>query len=141
MNPRRSRAPWPFAAAALWSLLFAAPHTWWALGVPLGFPGGREAHQFMLGSSWRYAYLVVVTLLSFLGVVVAIVLAGGRSASTVTRLFIGLAWAAAGMLLLRGVAGMIADGRSDPVWWPTFMLGGVLFGLVAWRSRRQAARV
>jgi hypothetical protein len=39
------------------------------------------------------------------------------------------------MLTLRGVAGLIVDGSSDPVWWPIFLTGGVLFGGVAWLAR------
>jgi hypothetical protein len=39
------------------------------------------------------------------------------------------------MLTLRGVAGLVVDGASDPVWWPMFLIGGVLFGSVAWLAR------
>jgi hypothetical protein len=39
------------------------------------------------------------------------------------------------MLLLRGIAGMIVDGRSDPLWWPTFTVGGILLVSVAWLAR------
>jgi len=45
------------------------------------------------------------------------------------------AWIACGMLSLRGVAGMVVDGSSDLIWWPTFLTGGLLFGAVAWSSR------
>jgi len=38
------------------------------------------------------------------------------------------------MLTVRGVAGLIADGSSDPVWWPTFLVGGLLFGAIAWSA-------
>ena len=36
---------------------------------------------------------------------------------------------------MRGVAGLLVDGTSDPVWWPTFLLGGILLGGVAWLAR------
>jgi hypothetical protein len=39
------------------------------------------------------------------------------------------------MLTLRGVAGLVVDGASDLVWWPTFLIGGILFGSVAWLAR------
>ena len=42
---------------------------------------------------------------------------------------------AAGLLTVRGVAGLIVDGTADPIWWPTFLAGGILFGRVAWLSR------
>jgi hypothetical protein len=45
------------------------------------------------------------------------------------------AWIGAGLLLLRGIAGMIVDGRSDPLWWPTFTVGGILLISVAWLAR------
>ncbi|MGZ8845635.1 MAG: hypothetical protein ACXW3C_04145, partial [Pyrinomonadaceae bacterium] len=47
-----------------------------------------------------------------------------------------MAWIASAMLTLRGVAGLVVDGTSDPVWWPTFLIGGILFGAVAWTARR-----
>jgi hypothetical protein len=50
------------------------------------------------------------------------------------------AWIASGMLLLRGVAGLPVDGASDPVWWPTFLLGGMLLGGVAWLARVTGSR-
>lgn len=49
------------------------------------------------------------------------------------------AWIACGMLTLRGVAGLVVDGASDPVRWPTFLIGGVLFGSVAWLARATKA--
>jgi hypothetical protein len=30
--------------------------------------------------------------------------------------------------------GLIADGVSDPVWWPTFLVGGILFGAIGCRG-------
>jgi hypothetical protein len=67
------RSRWVHYAAALWAAIFAAPHTWWALGSSFGFPGGRASHQLMMTSWWRYAFDVVVILLSLLA---AYVLAG-----------------------------------------------------------------
>jgi hypothetical protein len=88
----------------------------------------------MMTSWWRYLYDVFVILLSILGAVVALALRPpGRA--RLRRVFRALAWIAAGLLTLRGVAGLIVDGTADPIWWPTFLTGGVLFGSVAWLSR------
>jgi len=45
-----------------------------------------------------------------------------------------VAWIACAMLTLRGVAGLIVDGASDP----TFMTGGLLFAAVACVARTPA---
>jgi hypothetical protein len=87
-----------------------------------------------MASWWRYLYDVVVVLLSVLGAVVALGLRPPGH-TKLHRVFKVLAWIAAGLLTLRGVAGLIVDGRGDPVWWPTFLAGGLLFGSVALLSR------
>ena len=52
-------------AAVAWSLVFAAPHLWWALGVSAAFPGGDTAYSTAFRNSWFLLYnLVVVILLS-----------------------------------------------------------------------------
>src|SRR6185503_7370317 len=117
---------------------FAAPHTWWALGSPLGFPGGAANHRMWMDSPWRYAYDVLVILLSILGAFVALALSRPATHTHLRRIPRTLAWIAAALLSLRGLAGLIVDGTTDLVWWPTFLLGGVLFGGVALRSRRNA---
>jgi hypothetical protein len=127
-------------AACVWAVLFAAPHTLWALGIAAGFPGGAANHELMMSSAWRYIFDVIVILLSVTAVLVALTLM--RPADQVTRRWIPqtAAWIACGMLSLRGLAGLAVDGTSDPVWWPTFLVGGILFGAVAWLARRPRAR-
>ena len=132
---RLPRRHWVYYAAGLWSLGFAAPHTWWALGSPFGFPGGPANHRLWMTSWWRYVYDVVVILLSLLGAVVAVALVRVPDGTKVHRVFNAMAWTAGVVLTLRGVAGLIVDGTDDPIWWPTFLVGGLLFGSVAWRSR------
>jgi hypothetical protein len=130
-----SLSPWINYAASLWALLFAAPHTWWALGFPAGFPGGLASYHFFMSSTWRYVFDLVVILLSVTAVFVAMALIrpwGNRVPRWILRTS---AWIACGMLSLRGVAGMVVDGRRDPVWWPTFLAGGILFAVVAWTAR------
>ena len=134
MNARSNRR-WINYAACVWSALFAAPHIWWALGIPFGFPGGQKNHQILISSTWRYVFDLVVILLSALAVVVALTLTRPSINSLPRRLAYIAAWIACGMLTLRGVAGFIYDGLSDPIWNPTFFIGGVLFGAVAWSAR------
>ena len=78
---------------------------------------------------------VVVILLSITAVIVALVLL--RPPHRQRRPWIPrtAAWIACGMLSLRGIAGAVVDGFSDPIWWPTFLTGGILFGVVAWLAR------
>lgn len=137
-EPTRSdfvrRQPWVHYATVVWALCFAAPHTWWALGSPFGFPGGPTNYRLWMTSWWRYLYDVVVILLSILGAIVALALR--PSSHTRFRPFFRvLAWIGAGLLIVRGVAGLVVDGTADRIWWPTFLAGGLLFESVAKLSR------
>lgn len=126
---------WISYAACVWAILFAAPHTWWALGIPAGFPGGEANHRLMMTSAWRYIYDVIVIILSALAVLITLTLL--RPPHQVVRRWVPhtAAWIASGMLTLRGVAGLVVDRASDLIWWPTFLLGGILLGSVAWLAR------
>jgi hypothetical protein len=126
---------WISYAACTWTVLFGAPHLWWALGIPFGFPGGEASYRFFMGSEWRYIYDLGVVAMSVLGVGITLTLL--RPPQQVVRRWIphSLAWFACGILTLRGVAGIIVDRMGDLIWDPTFLLGGVLFGGVAWLSR------
>jgi hypothetical protein len=134
MTPSAARR-WISYATCAWALAFAAPHTWWALGVSAGFPGGEDGYYLFMSSSWRFAYDLFVVFLSAVGFVVALVLL--RPAQRVPRRWLPhtLAWIACALLSLRGLAGLIVDGGSDLIWWPVFLLGGILYGLVAWLAR------
>ena len=131
---------WITYAACVWAVLFAAPHIWWALGIPAGFPGGPAGHRLMMTSAWRYTYLVIVIILCALAILVALTLL--RPPQQGVRRWVPqtAAWIASGMLLLRGLAGLLIDGASDPVWWPTFLVGGILLGGVAWFGRVSGLR-
>jgi hypothetical protein len=65
---------WVSYAACVWAVLFAAPHIWWALGIPAGFPGGPAGHQLMMTSAWRYIFDVIVIILSALAMLIALTL-------------------------------------------------------------------
>jgi len=127
---------WISYAACVWAIAFAAPHIWWALGIPAGFPGGDDSYRFFMSSSWRIVFDVVVILLSILAFLVVLALLQPPARTVRRWIPHTAAWIACVALSFRGVAGMIVDGTSDPVWWPAFLLGGILFGLVAWFARR-----
>ncbi len=140
-SPPDRRRAWLVAAASVWVLCFAAPHVWWALGIPAGFPGGAASYDRFMGSTWRYWYNVAV--------VAACALALGllwRLRRPAVARGPGARWArrgvalGSGALVLRGVAGLVVDGPRDLVWWPTFLAGGLLLGSVAWTARGAATR-
>lgn len=127
----RRATRWAGYGACAWAVLFAAPHVWWLFGVSAGFPGGGAALDDALGSSWFVAYDLLVVLLSAVGAIVALATVRPWERLGPPRVRLGLAWGAAGALLARGIAGLVVDGLADAVWWPTFVVGGVLFGLTA----------
>ena len=104
------------------------------MGIPAGFPGGEANYRLFMSSTWRYVYDLLVILLSALAFVVALTLSRSPYPSLRRRLTYIAAWIACGMLGLRGVAGFIHDGLADRVWNPTFLVGGILFGSVAWMA-------
>ncbi|GEM_PF-1682081 len=127
---------WISCAACVWAVLFAAPHTWWALRVPYGFPGGEVNYHVFMSSTWRYIYNLSVIGLCGLAVLITILLLRPSLQQLVSRSVLrGAVWVGSAALTLRGVAGLVVDGTSDPVWWPTFLVGGVLFGSVAYLAR------
>ena len=127
----RHQLRWVRYAACVWAAVFAAPHVWWALGVPAGFPGGPANHELMM-TTWRYYYDLLVVALTVTAILVALAPIQRWGNRVPRRIVRTMAWVAASMLTLRGVAGLIADGSSDPVWWPLFLVGGLLFGAIAW---------
>jgi hypothetical protein len=135
VRPDEYPSRWVNYAACVWAVVFAAPHTWWALGLSAGFPGGEANHRLMMSTPWRYDFDWVVIFLSLTAVFIALALVHSWGRRIPRWLPRTAAWIAAALLGLRGVAGLLADGLSDPIWWPAFLTGGILFGLVAWRAR------
>lgn len=127
-------------AAIIWSMLFAAPHAWWAIGITAGFPGGDAAHERWMSSNWRYGYNVVVAFLGVLAALTAFILYRGSTPRAVVNRARWIACVAGLMLALRGIAGLIVDGTTDLVWWPTFLTGGLLFIGLAFASRDENDR-
>jgi thiosulfate dehydrogenase (quinone) large subunit len=121
---------WIYYAAAAWAVLFAAPHLWWALGVPAGFPGGPASHELMM-TTWRFYFDIAVVGLSILAVFLALAPIQPWGSAIPRGMLRRMASVAAFLLTLRGVAGLIADGASDFVWWPMFLIGGLLFCAIA----------
>jgi hypothetical protein len=136
------RRRWINYAACVWALMFAAPHVWWALGFSVGYPGGPTRgpanHQLMM-NTWRYYFDLGVIFLCILAIGVALAPIhrwGGFIPLWITGT---MAWIASAMLGIRGVAGLIVDGTRDPVWWPAFLVGGLLFAAVAWLTAGASA--
>lgn len=123
-------------AVCAWATLFAAPHIWWASGIRFGFPGGDSSYAMFMAATWRVAFNLLVIALSMLTIVIALTLL--RPPASVKRRWIPMTAASigAGLLLLRGVAGMVVDGLTDPIWWPTFLVGGLLLSAMAWSARQ-----
>jgi hypothetical protein len=133
---RHGSGRWAGYIACAWTLLFAAPHIWWALGVSTGFPGGDNAYHAAWSSAWFPRYNLFVIFLSMAGILAVLGMVTPLGSAIPHRVLLTLAWLGAALLTTRGVAGLVADGRADLVWWPAFLLGGLLYGIVAWRHRR-----
>jgi hypothetical protein len=126
---------WLCYAACAWAMLFAAPHIWWALGVPAGFPGEEAGYHVFFSSRWLSLYNLAVIALCAVAVIITVLLLRHPGQGQRRRLLRTAVWIGSGALTLRGLAGLVVDGASDPIWWPTFLVGGILFGGVAYRAR------
>jgi hypothetical protein len=82
-------------------------------------------------TTWRYYFDLGVIFLSLLASFVSLALIRPWGRIIPRWILRTMAWIASAMLTLRGVAGLVVDGTRDPIWWPTFLVGGVLFAIVA----------
>ncbi|MBC2933029.1 DUF3995 domain-containing protein [Nocardioides sp. zg-1228] len=121
-------------ALALWALLFAAPHLYWAFGGRGGLGAESGAADAALGTTWFSAYNWGVTVASVLGALLCGWLAlrprthvpGWRRVLQVTAV----------LLLVRGAIGLLSllllvpDGPMPPYLLvavePWFVIGGLL---------------
>jgi len=131
----------PVAVAAIaWSLSFAAIHVAWAIGSTAGL-GGRRVTGVLL------AIDIVAIPLCLLAAWVAWRLRDDRRSAAAPRVVRTMAWAACWLLALRGlgtVQALVAPPDDATTFTrlvdPFFLLGGLLFGLVARGSARHEPR-
>lgn len=139
---------WPFLVGG-WSLLFAAPHFYWAAGGRAGLGSQAGAADAALQQTWFVAYNLAAGCLGILGVVLALALARGWGRPVVRHWLVRAAAAAAVGLILRGAVGLTLlgvellrgtfDGQTPAILLaiePWFVLGGVAYGGMVVRSMR-----
>lgn len=138
-----ARRLWCWAAGA-WSVLFAAPHFYWAAGGRAGLGSQAAAADAALAQTWFAAYNLAAGGLGVLGAVLAFTLSKRWGAGRWRRWLLAAAALAAAVLVLRGVVGLtllvrdfegaVLNGHVPPILLaiePWFVLGGLTFGLMA----------
>jgi hypothetical protein len=135
-------------AACAWAVLFAAPHIWWAFGVSIAFPGGDMVYEVTFRNSLFLMYNLVVVILLVASALVTVALVQERQWSRLFfyssrhhhRMLLAAAWAACTILTFRGLIGLVVDGLADLTFfgWPTFLTGGILFGITAWSYNKKS---
>ncbi|MGQ0575064.1 MAG: DUF3995 domain-containing protein [Pseudonocardia sp.] len=148
-RPGRAVRPWSLLVVA-WSVVFAAPHVYWAAGGRGGLGDSSAAADAALATPWFAAYNLVVTVLALAAALVASGLARGRFGPGARRWFALVAAAGAVALLARGALGVglllagVPTGTASPGTAPVlvaiepwFLVGALAFGGLA-RSLRLA---
>lgn len=135
-------------AVSAWSLIFAAPHFYWTMGGRRGLGAQAVVADEALSQGWFFAYNLLTGVAAVAAAVGVEVLsrAGRRGAVRFLQL---AASAGCVILTLRGVVGIAAlglelgeGGVDAPAilvaieFW--FLLGGVLFGMLALRAKHAA---
>ena len=137
----------------IWSLVFAAPHVYWALGGRAGLAGQAAEAEAAFEQTWFAAYNLVAALLAIAGAVVSVVLTRGPGGPRLRR-YLLMATAAGGVALLaRGALGMtllavgaLQGGPEDPVPLillaiePWFLVGGLAYGGLTLIQRSMSRR-
>lgn len=139
-------------AAGVWSLIFAAPHFYWAAGGRAGLGSQAAAADAALGQTWFAAYNLAAAVLGVFGAVLASALARQWGNRLFRRWALAAAVLAGVVLLLRGVVGVallaidptdgVLDDQTPPILLaiePWFVLGGLAYGLMA-REQRVTGR-
>lgn len=126
--------------AIAWALSFAAIHVAWALGSTVGL-GGRRVTGVLL------AIDIVAIPLCLLAAWVAWRLGDERRSAMAPRVIHAMAWTACVLLTLRGlgtIQALIVPSEDATTLTrlvdPFFLVGGLLFGLVAHTGRPSARR-
>lgn len=140
------------ALAGVWSLVFAAPHFFWAVGGRAGLGTAAAAADAALQQGWFAAYNLAAGCLGIVGALVALALARGVGPRA-RRWLLTASIVASVVLLIRGALGLTllgadALGRTPDDQMPLvllliepwFVLGGVAFGGLVLSQRRAAAR-
>lgn len=126
--------------ACAWAVLFILPHIYWAIGGTAGLAGHPMKGALL------YINLVAIPLLLIAAVVaLAAVQSWGQAISR--WLLIVLLWGIGIVLTVRGTIGLVQRIFSISAIWhqpilalfadPWFILGGMLFNIVAWNYSRQ----
>ncbi|MDE3721873.1 DUF3995 domain-containing protein [Nocardiopsis sp. N85] len=137
--------------ACVWAIAFAVPHFHWGMGGGRGLAvsAGPLAEERPL---WFVAVgLWGVGVLCLAGGVLGWLLAGPRHRGPAGWVIRALGWCACAVLSLRGIAvevlllidtsGRVVDVSPEQrlwtllLWNPWFLVGGLAFGLAAWRFR------
>ena len=162
VDVRPLRTVWVGYAACAWALQFATPHLYWAVGgrVGLGFALAwrGDDEEALIRDPWFIAFgLWGVAAASILAASVALALVRPWGRMFPRRALLTAAWGVCTVMVLRALVypGFIFSGlrvlgvlrssaSADPAWvrWdlllfsPWFAVGGLLFGLAAWRYGR-----
>ena len=140
MQAQEESTRWAAYAACAWALLFTVPHVYWAVGGTAGLEG-----RAMDGALSVINLVSIPLSLAAALVALAMVRPWGR---TIPRwLLASAAWLACAVLTLRGGAGLLqsALGEEEPpllfqIFEPGFLVGGILYGVAAWRYSRGTRR-
>ena len=144
---RWSPALGPSVLVIVWSLLFAAPHLYWAMGGRAGLGAEAAEADAALGETAFFIYNLAVTGLAMCGATIAVVLR--RAGPRLRNLLLLASAVASALLLLRGAIGLTLLGLSvlrstfdgqTPVLLlaiePWFLIGGLAYGAMVLRQRR-----
>jgi len=141
---------WWALLAAAWSVIFAAPHLYWATGGRAGLGTQTAAANAALGRTWFVLYNLAVAALALGGTLVALLITVSRVGARARRRFGAAAGAAGVVLLVRGAVGLAllavgvlrGEGSATPLLLlaiePWFVIGGIAYAGLGRRLLRAA---
>lgn len=123
---------WPFLTA-VWCVLFAVPHVYWAFGGRKGLGSQADDADVALGTWWFAAYNDAVIVACMAGVVLCV--AAFRTGGLPLRRLCLLVAVALWLRGLVGVAGLVVGTARTPLVLllvePAFVVGGLLWWRMA----------